>query len=144
MYISHFRLGRLLAWDLLYFFVRDTKLFTVTEELPVVEDLRNLMVRVGQRQFADAVDHRRSGAFGLPGALRTRNLQFRERLGLPADPDVDGAFTLGEGDVLDQETQELLALGVRGRRGLPHRRQILSQGQDTLPLWGTFQAGGGW
>src|ERR1700690_1184114 len=57
-------------------------------------------------------------------------------LGLPADACLDGCFLSGQGDVLDKESQELLAFGGGGGMGLPDSGEILSQGQDAQPfLW---------
>ena len=39
-----------------------------------------------------------------------------------------------DGDVLDEDAQQLLAAGLRGRRGVPDCRKVAGQGLDRCPL----------
>ena len=55
-------------------------------------------------QSANTVDDDRMSTLRL---LRVGYLQFSQCLCLPSDSDVDSRLSLGEGDILDQETEQL-------------------------------------
>ncbi len=54
----------------------------------------------------------------------------------PGDGDVDQLAVPGDvdGDVLDQDAQQLLAVGLRGGRRVPDPREVGGQGLDRRPL----------
>ena len=81
------------------------------EALPADGDL---FVGMGEGQFTNAVGH----GGGRPLA-RTGNLKLSHRFGLPADTQVDGRFPPGQGNIFDQEAEQLLAVGVSGGFCLP-------------------------
>ena len=67
------------------------------------------------------------GADGLPGGLVAAG---------PGDGDVDQLAVPGDvdGDVLDEDAQQLLAVGLRGGRGVPDLREVAGQGLDRRAL----------
>ena len=58
----------------------------------------------------------------------------------PADRHLDRRLGPRQADILDQESEQLFAIGMRRRRGLPQRRQVLRQRQDPGTLRGIHQA----
>jgi hypothetical protein len=93
-------------------------------------------------ELADLIDDRGIGAPGLVGPGGTGHLPTGAGLGLPTDSDTDRLRLLGQGDVLDQTAQQLLALGRRGGLGPPEGREILGERQEAFALLGTDRAGG--
>ena len=75
------------------------------------------------RQLVQAGD----GADGLPGRLVPAG---------PGDGDVDQFAGADDrhGDLLDQDAQQFLAVGLGGGRGLPDPRQVAGQGLDGRAL----------
>ena len=75
------------------------------------------------RQLVQAGD----GADGLPGGLVAAG---------PGDGDVDQFAGPGDrdGDLLDQDAQQFLAVGLGGGRGVPDLRQVAGQGLDGRAL----------
>jgi hypothetical protein len=88
-------------------------------------------------ELADLIDDSGIGAPDLVGPGGTGHLPTGAGLGLPADSDTDRLRVLGQGDVLDQTAQQLLALGRRGGLGPPEGREILGERQEAFALLGT-------
>ena len=85
----------------------------------LVENGCNLLIRQIGGQGTDAVDHDGRGATELIGLGTAGNLARRDGTGLPADLEVNGGFGSSEGDILDQETEQLFLLDMRSGRSLP-------------------------
>ena len=77
------------------------------------------------RQLVQAPD----GADGPPGGLVAAG---------PGDGHVDDLAVPGDvhGDVLDEDAQQFLAVGMRGGRRAPDLREVAGQGRDGGPLGG--------
>ena len=87
-----------------------------------------------------AIAHRgndlRIGAACIGYQLRSGDMQVRERFRLPTDTHLNPLLPFGQRHILDKIAQQLFALGLAGRRCMPDRRNILSQGQDALSFLG--------
>jgi len=104
----------------------------------LIEGGCNVFIGMGGSQCTDALDHGWGCALDRPG-----NLKFSHSFALPADANVEGCFPSGQGDIFDQETEQLLAVGVGRSLCLPDGWQVLGQGQDALLLLGAGQTGRG-
>jgi len=109
-----------------------------------VKDVGDLLIRASRfgelgdagqecrivRQLVQAGD----GADGVPGGLVPAG---------PGDGDIDQLAGPGDrdGDVLDQDAQQFLAVGLGGGRGVPDPRQVAGQGLDGRALRGAERLG---
>src|SRR3989441_1015011 len=100
----------------------------------LIEEGCNLRVGLRRRQFPHALDDLRAGLAFFPRHLVPRDGQPRESLCLPANSDIDDVATLGEGDILDQPSQQLLALGKGCRGSMPNGWQVAGQAANLLSL----------
>src|SRR6266480_7466479 len=100
----------------------------------VIEQGGNLGIRVGGSQFTYTQNDFLAGLAHFPRLFVTRDRQVGKRLCLPANVDGDEIATLGEGDIFDQPTHELFALGERRGRCKPDGGQVLGQCTNLLSL----------
>ena len=82
----------------------------------------DLGVGVCWRQRSYPLDHGRCRAPYLAATGRTRHLQGRAGVGLPADGQLNHLVLRTQGDILNQPPQQLLALRLGGGWCLPQRR----------------------
>src|SRR6266849_1049844 len=108
----------------------------------LIEQGGNLRIGLRRRQLAHALDHLWAGLSFLPRLFVARDGKARERLGLPANGDINDVAPLGERHILDQPTHQLLALHEGCRGSMPDGWQILRKMTDLLPLRGGEQEGG--
>src|SRR5262245_21852059 len=86
-----------------------------------VEPIGDLAIGVVDGQDTDALDYHGWCPAGITRAGRPRDLHRGTDLGLPAQGYADGRGFLGQRDILDRQTQQLLAFGRCRGRSLPQR-----------------------
>src|SRR5947209_5609967 len=97
---------------------------------------------VSGSQFTHPSHHLRVGAACIGHSLGSSHQQVRQRLRLPPDTHVNSLLPFGEGHILDEIAQQLFALGLAGRRGIPHSWHIVGERENALPLLGRQEQGG--
>ena len=110
----------------------------------LVQESRYLAVRMMRGKAPDPGNNGGRGAAAITGPRRAGKVQQGARFGLPTNRHRDGRGAFGQRHVFDQTAQQLLALGVRGGRRRPHRRDILRQRHDTLAFLRAHQPCGQW
>src|SRR5262249_15480109 len=107
-----------------------------------IEARGNLLVSLRWRQLAHACYGTRIRLAHFPRSTQARDIERRQRSRLPAERDGDDGVAARQGHIFDQAAQQLFALRVGGRRGVPDGWHILRQCQNALTLFGANRTDG--
>src|SRR6266571_2498926 len=107
----------------------------------LIQEGSNLRIGVRRRQLPHALDHLRARLAFFPRHFVAWDGKTREGLGLPPNSHIDDVAPLGEGHILDQPAQQLLALDKGCGGSMEDCWQVVGELANLLSLRGGEREG---